>query len=343
MYPTLSTETEAFIRRLPKTETHLHIEGAVPYELLQKMDPEKFHQPQACWAPDFRWESFAAFEHHLIEHAMQWYTSAERYHEAAKVIFAAHLTNNVRYVELSFHAGMIEFIQVPGIEILNAIRSAVPDGLEVRIFMGMTRDGYTKTLAPVLEECFTWDGLAGIDLHGVESLPLETWTPRLWRRARTTGLEVKAHAGEFGPAANVRDAIETLGVRRIQHGTRAIEDPSVIDLALETDTTFDMCPISNVKLQVTPAMEAHPIRQLFDLGVRCTVSTDDPFSFGNTINDEYAMLHSSLNFTHQELAQIAKNGFEVALINPTTRAQWITEIEKISSDVTKENDRLLKT
>jgi adenosine deaminase len=327
MHPPISKETEAFIHRLPKTETHLHIEGALPYRLLQGLNPEKFGAPQACWGPDFKWGSFEAFEHHLIEHVMQWFTSAERYHEAAKSVFEEHLDRNVRYVETSFHAGMVEFINVPGPEILSAILDAAPAGLEVRVFMGITRNAYTERLIPVLESCVDWDGLAGIDLHGVESLPLEKWTPKLWTRARTAGLETKAHAGEFGPAANVKEAIEILGVRRVQHGTRAVEDPAVVNLAVQTGTTFDMCPISNVKLNVVPELEKHPIRQLFDRGVRCTVSTDDPFSFGNTIEDEYAALSASLNFTHRELAQIARNGFDVALVDEATRSRWIAEAE----------------
>ncbi len=329
MHPPISKETEAFIHRLPKTETHLHIEGALPYSLLQQLDPEQFSGPQDCWAQDFRWESFEAFERHLIEHAMLWFTTAERYHEAAKLIFDEHLARNVRYVETSFHAGNIEFINVPGREILSAILAAVPSGLEVRVFMGMTRNGYTETLAPVLEDCLKWKGLAGIDLHGIEYLTLEEWTPNLWTKARAAGLETKVHAGEFGPAANVREAIERLGVRRVQHGTRAIEDSDVVDLAIRTGTTFDMCPISNVKLNVVPELEAHPIRQLFDRGVRCTVSTDDPLSFGNTIEDEYAALSASLHFTPHELAQIAKNGFEIALVNETTRATWMSEVDAV--------------
>ncbi len=331
MHPPIPKETEAFIRRLPKTETHLHLEGALPYRLLQKLNPEQFREPQACWAQDFKWSSFEAFEQHLIHHVMQWFTSAERYHEAAKIVFEDHLARNVRYVETSFHAGIIEFIHVPGPEILSAILDAVPAGLEVRVFMGMTRNAYTEALAPMLESCVDWEGLAGIDLHGVESLPLEEWTPKLWARARAAGLETKAHAGEFGPAANVREAIETLGVRRIQHGTRAIEDPAVVELAVQTRTTFDMCPISNVKLNVVSELEAHPIRQLLDRGVRCTVSTDDPFSFGNTIEDEYAALSASLHFTHGELVRIARNGFEVALVDEATRTQWIAEVESVDT------------
>lgn len=326
----IPSATADFIHRLPKTETHLHIEGALPFELLQKLDPVRFEQSPASWAEDFKWASFQDFESHLIEHAMQWFTSPERYHEAAQLIFAGQLAQNVRYVETSFHAGMIEYLGISGPDILAAIRAAAPPGLEVRVFMGMSRDSYNARLAPILEDCVNWEGLAGIDLHGVESLPLGDWTSRLWARARDAGLVTKAHAGEFGPAAHVRQALELLGVRRIQHGLRAVEDPAVVDLAVERGATFDLCPISNVKLDVLDRMEQHPIRALFDRGLRCTVSTDDPFSFGNRLEDEYASLSSALNFSHAELAQLAKNGFEVALVNSATRAQWIASVDALA-------------
>lgn len=328
MYPSLEPVIADFIHRLPKTETHLHIEGALPYSLLQKLDPVKFAEPQACWADDFKWQCFEDFEAHLIEHAMQWFTTPERYYEAAKVIFEGHLQQNVRYVETSFHAGIIEFLGIPGPEILSAIRSAVPKGLELRVFMGMSRNSYNETLAPVLDECIEWEGLAGIDLHGVESLPLEAWTPKLWAKARDAGLEIKAHAGEFGPAAHVREAIEILGVKRVQHGVRACEDPRVVQLAIEKGVTFDVCPISNVKLDVVDTMAEHPIRQYVEQGLRCTISTDDPFSFGNTIEEEYRALHTELRFKPVELARLAKNGFEVALVDDGLRSKWLAEVDE---------------
>jgi adenosine deaminase len=317
----------SFIHRLPKTETHLHIEGALPYELLQRLDPQQFAEPQACWARDFKWANFEDFENHLLKHALMWFTTPENYHEAAKLIFQKHLEQNVCYVETSFHAGVIEFLKIPGPEILDAILSAAPEGLEVRVFMGMARNCYNDFLAPVLEESVTWEGLSGIDLHGIEYLPLEQWTPKLWQKARDHGLETKVHAGEFGPSGHVREAIEVLGTRRIQHGVRAIDDPAVLQLAIDSGATFDVCPISNVKLDVIERMEVHPIREFFDRGLRCTVSTDDPFSFGNTVEDEYAALAESLDFSAEELAKFAKNGFEVALVDEDTRAKWIAEVD----------------
>lgn len=327
MHPDITDETSKFILGLPKTETHLHLEGSFSYDLLRGLDPEKYAQAPESWARDFKWPCFEDFENHLLAHATQWFTSPERYYEAAKLIFEDHLAQNVRYVETSFHAGIIEFLNIPGPEIIAAIRAAIPKGLEVRVFMGMTRNCYNATLAPVLDSCVEWDGLVGIDLHGIEYLPLEAWTPKLWAKARAAGLVTKAHAGEFGPAANVREAIEVLGSRRIQHGVRAIEDPSVVKLIKAADATLDICPISNVKLNVVSDLQSHPIRTFFDQGLRCTISTDDMFSFGNRIVDEYAALSAGLAFSPQELAQIAKNGFEVALVDPAQRAAWIAEVD----------------
>lgn len=318
---------QAWIQGLPKTETHLHIEGALPYALLQHLDPQQFAEEPASWQTDFKWPNFEAFEADLIAKASQWFTSEERYHLAAKQVFAGLAAQNVRYVETSFHAGMIEFLGLSGPAIIAAIRAAAPAGMEVRVFMGMARNGATAALRPILDQCVKWPGLAGLDLHGVETLPLEQWTIDLWEQARAAGLCLKAHAGEFGPAANVKQAIEQLGVRRIQHGVRAIEESAVMGLAHEQRVTFDCCPISNVKLQVVSEMAQHPIRSFFDRGLLCTLSTDDPLSFGNTLVDEYQALHDALNFTRQELAQLAKNGFQVALVEAGQRAVWLGEVD----------------
>ena len=325
------TEPYDFVQRLPKTETHLHIEGALPFHLLQDLHPERYREPPASWAPDFKFVSFKQFEDELLDMALKWYKSPERYHEAAKGIFASLVEQNVKYLETSFHAGVIEYLDVPGPEILAAIKDAVPDNLEVRVFLGMLRNQYSEKMAPILDSCVNWEGLDGIDLHGVEVMPIEPWTERVWKAAREAGLETKAHAGEFGSADYVRDAIEKLGVRRIQHGVRAIEDAEVVSFAADVGATFDTCPISNVKLDVVASMRDHPIRRLSEAGIRCTISTDDPISFGNCLNDEYEALSSDL-FDRKGLAQLARNGFEVALMDEEEKAPYLRELDKIIAD-----------
>jgi adenosine deaminase len=321
--------TADFIQALPKTETHLHLEGALPYELLTAWKPDEYSPDPAFRRPDYRYATFPDFEGILLAHALPWFTSAERYHEAAKAIFAKHVAQNIRYVETSFHLPVTRFINVPGPEIIAAIRSAAPAGLEVRIFTGMLRTDIVGELRPTIDQLPTWSGLAGTDLHGFETMRTEPGTAEVWARIRAAGKVTKCHAGEFDGAHRVREAIEELGVKRIQHGVRSIEDPAVVQLAAERGVTFDVCPISNVRLKVVPSMREHPIRKLMQAGVRCTVSTDDPLNFANTVNDEYAALASELNFTRSELAQVARNGWEVADVSPATKQQQQAEIDRL--------------
>lgn len=334
MNKSVSAEVAAFIDRLPKTETHLHIEGALPYELLQTLDPARFVEPPLFWEDGYRYESFARFEEILIEHALLWYTSAERYHEAAKVIFRGLAEQNCPYVETSFHLGILEFLDgVTGPEIIHAIKSAAPKGLEVRVFAGMLRNQYASPLQGVIDELHQWEELDGIDLHGQEVLPVEDWTAGVWRRNQEAGKVTKFHAGEFGGAQNARQAIEEFGVKRIQHGVRVVEDPAVVELARERGVVFDMCPISNVKLGVVPSLKEHPIGRLMEVGIRCTVSTDDPFSFGNRLTDEYLALAGELAFSPIELARVAKNGFEVSSLAAGEKARWMRAIDDLLAEL----------
>ncbi len=316
----------AYIQSLPKTETHLHLEGALPLELLRRVRPERARVP-ASWAPDFKFRDFAHFETELLDMAFAWFTSPEHYHEAAKLIFARHVAQNVKYVETSFASGVIEFLHLDGREVLAAIRAAVPAGLEVRVFLGIHHNGAGPKMLPVLKEALGWKELAGVDLHGVESLPVESWTAPYWEAARRAGKYTKAHAGEFMGAHFVRRILDELKPQRIEHGVRAIEDPAVVAELKRRGVALDVCPISNHKLMPGVTLATHPIRQLFDAGVKVTVSTDDPISFGNTITDEYTALATQRGFTRPELARIARNGFEVALMPDVQKRPWLDRLD----------------
>jgi adenosine deaminase len=323
---------DAFIQALPKTETHLHIEGALPYdELLRTLDPATYGPDPEYRRRSYRYPTFPDFEQTLLRHALPWFTSAERYHEAARVIFAGHVRQNVRYVETSFHLHVTEFINVPGTEIIDAILSAAPPGLEVRVFTGMLRNAYDGPLRSTIDALEGWDRLSGVDLHGFERMPTEPWSTRVWERLSKAGKVTKCHAGEFDGPPRVREAIQELGVRRVQHGVRSVEDPSVVKLAADEGVTFDICPLSNVGLQVVPDIASHPIRRLMQAGVNCTVSTDDPLCFANTLTEEYAALASQANFSRGELALVARNGWKVASIPEADRRRHLAEIDRLQS------------
>jgi adenosine deaminase len=324
------TDFKEFLRRLPKTETHLHIEGALPWELLNKLDPERFQRPPESWQDHYKFKSFAEFERALLDMAFAWYTSPGRYHEAASRIFRKlREEENVHYLETSFASGMIEFLGLDGRAVAEAIKAAAPPGLTVKVFMGIHHDGYTERSRPFIEDSLTWDSLDGLDLHGTETTPLEPWTADVWKRARQSGKQTKAHAGEFAGPEFIWQVVEELGVLRIQHGVRAVESPKLVRHLRDIGAVLDVCPISNVKLGVVERMEDHPIRDLFKDDVTCTVSTDDPISFGNSLGDEYRALYSQLGFSFRELGELAANGFRNAIDGAGTFDQQLGEIARL--------------
>lgn len=323
---------KTLIQKLPKTETHLHIEGALPYQLLRALDPQRWGERPEFRSPQHRYPSFPSFEQILLEHASAWFTSAERYHDAAKVLFADIAAQNVRYIETSFHLPMTQYIQVPGQEIIHAIQTAAPEGVEVRVFAGMPRNCFEGDTAELIKGLGKWDTLSGVDLHGDEALPTESWTAPIWEKLRGEGKLTKCHAGEFDGAARVREAIEILGCKRIQHGVRAAEDPAVLELARQEGVIFDVCPISNVRLKVVPSMEAHPLRKILSAGVSCTISTDDPLCFANTITDEYEALVECCGFTCAEVCELARTGWRVALVDKEIKSTAIAKIDALEAE-----------
>ena len=206
----LDPARRAFIASIPKTETHLHVEGSVPYELLRAGDPGRYPADPPFRRSDYRYASFPAFEQILLDHALPWFTSAERYHEAAKAIFAGKAADNARYVETSFHLAVTQLIGVPGPEIVAAIRSAAPAGMEVRVFAGMLRSDYHGPLGRRSRPCGTgtgWPGWTCTGLSGCRPRPGRRGSGRARaRRARSPSATPGNSTGPRGCARRSRSS-----------------------------------------------------------------------------------------------------------------------------------------
>jgi adenosine deaminase len=325
-------EFAAWVRALPKAETHLHLEGATPVELLAAASGSTVSATTApaWWHPDFRYTSFDQFEALYVSGVMPFYNSAQRYHDAAKAVLATCVEQGCRYVETSFHLPGLAFAGLDGPEVLAALRAAVPPGLHVRFFGGLCHNDYTAHHA-LINASLGWADLDGLDLHGPEYLPMEPWTAAIWSRARAAGKFTKAHAGEFMPASYVAWVLDHLQVTRIEHGVRSLEDPALVRRLIAEGIALDVCPISNLKLAVQgiPTMREHPIRRLFKAGVKVTISTDDPYFFGNRLEEEYFALHHDLAFTRAELVQVARNGIDIALLEPAQKNAILAEFDAL--------------
>jgi adenosine deaminase len=147
-----------------------------------------------------------------------------------------------------------------------------------------------------------------LDLSGDEfAQPIEVFAP-LYRRARAAGLTLKAHVGEWGTADDVWRAVEALELDEVQHGIAAADSPQVMRTLVRSGVRLNICPTSNVKLGRVAQMEDHPIRRLFDAGVRVTVNTDDPLMFGSDLSHEFLALFQAGVMTAAELDVVRLEG-----------------------------------
>ena len=191
---------------------------------------------------------------------------------------------------------------------LREVHRTIAPAIEWIPELGMSRhcpfSALERWLAPYLEQGF----YRTFDLSGDElAQPIEVFKP-LYRSAGAAGLRLKAHVGEFGTADDVQRAVEELELQEVQHGIAAADSPSVMRFLADHRIRLNICPTSNLMLGRVQSMKLHPIRRLYDAGIRVTVNTDDSLMFGTTVSEEFLALYDAGLFTTAELDEIRLNG-----------------------------------
>ena len=145
----------------------------------------------------------------------------------------------------------------------------------------------------------------------------------VFSRARSEGLLTVAHAGEEGPPSYIREAIDLLGVSRIDHGVRCLEDPQLVQEIVAHKIPLTVCPLSNVKLRVFRSMKDHNLRTLLRRGVRATINSDDPAYFGGYIVENFRAAAEALALTESDIRQLARNSFEASFLSPEEKEKML--------------------
>jgi hypothetical protein len=191
---------------------------------------------------------------------------------------------------------------------LISVHTRVAPDIEWIAQLGLSRhcpiSALTRWLAPFLELGI----YRTLDLYGDEfAQPIERFRP-LYRMAKSKGLRLKAHVGEWGSADDVWRAVEELELDEVQHGIAAAGSSAVMRMLADNDVRLNVCPTSNVMLGRVDRLETHPIRRLYDAGVKVTVNTDDVLVFGNGVSEEFLSLYQARVFSADELDGIRQAG-----------------------------------
>ena len=294
---------------LPKAEVHIHLEGAIRPATL-----DEFSRRAGLRVP----RTFSDLNGFIRAISGAWTTMmhAGDYARLVREYCEDAVRSGIRYAELEL---------VPGGRPYDCLGEAVEAAarqrdIVVRFVAGLNRDLPLELAWMMLEAAKGVPEVVAVGLGGAESgFPPEPFS-KLFAEARRRGLRSAPHAGEDAGPASVRGALDALGAERIQHGVRAVEDPALLAELAARGIPLAVCPTSNLRLGVVASLDAHPLRQLWEAGVRVSVNTDDPGFFGCDLVGEYAIAGRLLGLDRAGYARLARNSVESSFAPEAVKA-----------------------
>jgi adenosine deaminase len=307
---------------MPKAELHLHIEGTLEPELALAMAARNGVRLRHADADALRrayaftdLSSFLA----LYYECTAVLRTARDFTDLAAAYLARARADGVTRVEMFFDPQVHIARGVPLTDVIGgltaaAVQSAASGGPQAELIACFLRDRGPADAQRTLEALAPHAGqLLGVGLDSAEVGYPPADFVKLFNDARGLGLHTVAHAGEEGPPEYVWQALDLLGVERVDHGIRSVEDEALLRRLAADGTALTVCPLSNVRLCCVPAMEHHPLPRLLDAGVKVTVNSDDPAYFGGYIADNYLALAAGLGLDAPALAALAENSLAACL------------------------------
>jgi adenine deaminase len=330
----------AFINGLPKAELHLHLEGSLEPELMFDLAKRnKIHIPFKSVEEVRAAYSFANLQDFL-----------DIYYQGASVLMVEQDFYDLTMAYLKRVAAdacsHVEVFFDPqthtdrGIEmgvVIGGIARALEDGerelgvtskLILCFLRHLDEDAAFATLAaaePYLDKIFG----VGLDSSEVGHPPSKF--ANVFKAARDKGLHLFAHAGEEGPPAYVWEALDVLGIDRIDHGNRSLEDTALVARIAEQGLTLTVCPLSNLSLCVVHDLKSHPLKKMLDLGLKATINSDDPAYFGGYLNTNWHAIANALDLSKDDLVTLAKNSFTGSYLSGEEKAVRVAAVEAWSA------------
>lgn len=323
----------AALMSLPKAELHLHIEGTLEPEMVFEMAKRNDVALPFASVDDLRRaHAFTDLPHFLDLYyaCMAVLRTEQDFADLAQAYLRKAVSQGVRHAEIFFDP---QAHIVRGVALDTVVRGlrrgldSVPQ-VDAALIACFLRD------RPVAEAQETLDALGphfgsiiGIGLDSAEvGFPPGQFAP-VFDRAREAGLHVVAHAGEEGPPEYIWEALDVLGIERVDHGIRALESPSLVERLCVDRTPLTACPLSNVRLRCVDTLPVHPLPAMLEAGLMVTINSDDPAYFGGYVGDVFVALRDAIGLSDEQAVALARNSFEASFVGDREREEWLGEVD----------------
>ncbi|MBX3161368.1 MAG: adenosine deaminase [Deltaproteobacteria bacterium] len=331
----LDPSLERLIRRLPKVELHLHIEGT--------LEPEMMFALAGKHGVALPYDSVEAVRRAYAFHDLQsfldlYYAGCDvlrdrrDFYTLAMAYFARAHADNVVHAELFFDPQTHTARGIPLEVVFGGLRDAMEDaqrryGLTSELILCFLRHLSEEDAFATLDAALPFRSeFIGVGLDSGERGNPPSKFERVFAKARDLGLRPVAHAGEEGPAAYIHEALDLLKVERIDHGVRCDEDPALVERLARDHIPLTVCPLSNLKLCVVKDLADHNFAALLRRGVAVTINSDDPAYFGGYIADNYRATAAATGLTAAELVTCAENAARASFLPTPARDGLLAQI-----------------
>jgi len=325
-----------FIKKLPKAELHLHIEGSFEPELMFEVAKRNQIQLKYNSVEELK----EAYKFDCLQDFLDIYYQGASvlikkidFYDLTYSYLEKCAAQNVRHTEIMFDPQTHLERGVSFNTIIKGISIACIDakdnlGITSVLIMSYLRhlseEDAFKTLALSLPYK---DIITAVGLDSSEKGNPPSKFKNVFEASVKEGYIPVAHAGEEGDAGYIWEALDLLKIKRIDHGNNSLQDPKLIQEIIKRDIALTVCPLSNTALQVVDNLKKHPLKKMMNLGLKVTINSDDPAYFGGQVNQNYIEIQEALNLTKQDLYQLAKNSFQYALLDDKTKQGYLDELE----------------
>ncbi|PMO37656.1 adenosine deaminase [Vibrio splendidus] len=334
---------DSFIKHLPKVELHLHIEGTLEPELMFQL-AKRNNVSIPFDSPD---QVRGAYQFHNLQSFLDIYYQGanvliheQDFYDLTWAYLLKCQQDNVVHTEIFFDPQThtergIDFEVIVG-GITRALNQAEQElGISSQLIMCFLRHLDEDSAFETLKQALPYkDKIIAVGLDSSEKGNPPEKFKHVFQEAINQGFLTVAHAGEEGPAQNISDALSLLGITRIDHGVRCVEDEDLMEQLIAKRTPLTVCPLSNTKLKVFDTMQEHNIVELLRKGLCVTINSDDPAYFGGYMNDNFLAVANAHPLTKNELAQFSINAVEASFISPHAKEDLIAQVRQYLAENT---------
>ncbi|MFP3457118.1 adenosine deaminase [Psychrobacter nivimaris] len=324
------------IKKLPKAELHLHIEGSLEPELMFRLAKKNNVEIPYDSVEDVR----AAYNFNNLQSFLDIYYAGanvlltkDDFYDLTWEYILKCVEDNVIHTEIFFDPQTHTERGVPFEAVITGIKEALADakakyGITSCIIMCFLRHLSQEEAFETLEQALKYkDDIIGVGLDSSELGNPPSKFKEVFQKAKEEGFKLVAHAGEEADFSYIYEALDLLNINRIDHGVQSIKSPELMQRLKDEQMPLTVCPNSNIELKVFETYKEHNIKELLDYGLNISVNSDDPAYFKGYVNQNFINLYENLPITEDDVITLVKNSFKSAFISDELKEAYLARVD----------------